>query len=665
MTVIYSLFQIFLSVLLFYASFVSIYINFSKKQFDFLSLFFSLSLCALCFLLFYHIYKSIKRSAFKKELTKKLNKKSLWLLSLCFLSLLIGFFNVQSQYPRGLHIAESGQFGMAYHNITIEGASTQQQPPLDYYFSAFSSQLFHTSKFSARFHTMLFYLLICLILPLGLYYYSSFLISALGSLLFLINHVIRLHAVDGRPLNLALLTGFLFLFFYINFFNSKQKQPLIPILCSQYLFTLSIGLQPIVFSMTLFLSSFWLFLYSQKEIFKKLFLSHTITALLSFPFYLKMLLYAKSAEKFKDFSSSSIIHHLSEWKWPVFIQKYFFTFYDQMFLSFLFPILGWLFLTVTKQKADKKILILFSSAVIFPLLFDALWLISIRYHSNSWYFIVFSLFLIFLFVFTCQFLNSYLKQNKSYYFILIPFLVLFAGSAYSQAIKIKNKTRFYFPYLDNSVEEVYDYLKEKESSGDFILELKLIPILKNGFLNEIYQEKLFFYEPRFHPIFIKKRIIYTNKPPFFYERNHFNTYYIDKTHYKKNKNQKIFFTITRPGIHDDISEQALSQLLPKKTIGRFAVFEFTLSSKNKEQEYIRFLQKIKDKTPKRYQASLLETLLYYSYKQQKKIEFNKLLEEYKKIRSHLPKYTKNPDLKYPIHFDHKRRVTYFEGLNWN
>ena len=665
MTVIYFIFQIFLSALLFYASFVSIYINLSKKQFDFLSLFFSLSLSALCLLLFYHIYKNIKKSILKTEL-KKINKKSFFFLSLCLMSLWIGFFNVYSQYSRGLQVSEAGQFEKAHYSNTIKGSYHQQQPPLDYYFSAFSIQLFHTSKFSVRFHAMLFYLLLCLILPLGLYYYSSFLISALGSLLFLINHVTRLHAVDARPLNLALLTGFLLLFFYINFFNSKQKQSLIPILCSQYLFILSIGLQPVIFIMTLFLSSFWLFSYSQKESFKKLFFSHVVTAFLSFPFYWKMILYGKSAGKFKEISFSSVIHHLSEWKLSLFIQKYFSSFYDQMFLSFLFPILGWLLLTVIKKKIDKKTLILFSSTVVFPLLFDTLWTNSIRYHSNFWYFIIFSLFLIFLFVFTCEFLNSYLREKKSYYFILAPFLLLFAGNTYSQIIKIKNETRFYYPYLDNDVEKIYNYFEDKNSSKDLIIELKLIPILDGSFSDEIRHEKLFFYDPKLHPIFITKNIRHTNKAPFFYERNYFNIYYINKSYYKKNNSQQIFFAVRREVNHrDDTSEQVLSQLLLKKIIGRFAIFEFPLSTKNKEQEYIRFLHKIKDKTPEKYQGSLLETLLYYAYKKQKKVEFNRLLEEYKKIRNYLPKYTKNPHLKYPVHFEHDRRIKYFESLNWN
>ncbi|MCZ0931622.1 MAG: hypothetical protein OXJ52_00495 [Oligoflexia bacterium] len=371
----------------------------------------------------------------KDSLQKLLNKKTFFISVICLISLLIGFFNVYSQYPRGLQVSEIGQFSNS-ENV-MEDSYKQQQPPLDYYFSDFSRQLLSESKFAVRFHAMLFYLLLCLALPLGLYYHSSLLISVLGSLLFSINHITRLRSVDARPLNLALLTGFLFLFFYINFYQSKGKQSLIPVLCSQYLFILSIGLQPVIFVIALFLSSFWLFLYSQRETFKKLFLSHIITAVLSFPFYFKMLMFAKSAEKFREMSFPSIIHYLNEWSLSQFIGKYFFTFYDKMFLSFFYPFLGGFLLIIIKQKTDKKTLLLLSSTVIFPLIFDVLFSVGIHYHNRHWYFIVLSLFLIFSFACIGHFLNNYLKQKKYYFYLLIPFLILFSGNVYLQILEIK------------------------------------------------------------------------------------------------------------------------------------------------------------------------------------------------------------------------------------
>ena len=653
------IFKIFLSILLFYSSLVSIYINFTNKQFDFLSLFFSFSLCFLCLLLLYHIYRKAKILLEKKE-TINIKSPPPYFLALILISLLIGFFNVYSQYPRGLHIAEIAQF-MESKNV-MGHSYRQQQPPLDYYFSAFAKKVLDQSKFALRFHTMLFYLLLCLILPFGLYYYSSFLISILGSLLFLINHTTRLHSVDGRPLNLALLTGFLFLFFYINFIESKEKQSLIPIICSQYLFIISIGLQPVIFTISLFFSSFFTLYLLSKEVFKKLLLSNLIVAFLTCPFYLQMISFGREAKKFKELSFSSIIHYLSELRVTYFIQEYFLSFYDKMFLSFLVPLLGWIFLiSFKRKKPNKNTLLLLFSTILFPLFFDILFSVGIWYGKNYWYFIIFSLFLIFLFTFISQDLNSYLKNNKYYLYILIPYLLLFFGNYYSQNLKIKNESQFYHPYQDNSIEKVYEYLKKNGNSKDLISELKLISFLSNSFENEIQGQSLFFHNSNVHPSnFILSSSPYIEESPFFYELDSLDFYYSNKINQKVNK---IFFIArTKNEGREDVSEEILSLFLPKKIIGEFAIFELALFSKNKQQEYIDFLYRIKSKTPKKYQSHLLETLLYYSYQKKQKTKFKKLLQEYKELTNYMSEYTTY--LKYPTFFEHKRRIKYFKQLNW-
>ena len=652
--------KIFLSILLFYSSFVSVFINLVKKQFDCLSLFFSFSLCSLCLLLFYHLYQNIKNKLEKKE-TAKINNKNTpppYFLALCFISLWIGFFNVSSQYYRGFQPDESSQFRKSLQKDTIISSYRQQQPPLDYYFSAFSGQLFQAGKFAVRFHTIYFYLLLCLLLPLGLYYYSSLLPAVLGGSLFLTNHVARLHAVDARPLNLALLTGFLFLFFYIQFFQSKQKQSLIPILSSQYLFTLSIGLQPVILIITLFISSS-LFFFSQKESFKKLFISHIVTAGLSLPFYLKMINFGNTALKFNEnISLSSLTQYFGDWNLSRFVHKYFFIFYDKMSLSFLVLVSAWLLLVALKKiKPDKIAVFLLSSTALFPVLFDSLFQSIINYKINNRYFITFSLLLIFCFVFICHFLNNYLKHKKYYLYIAVPFLMLFSVNTYLQGLKIKNETKFHWPYQDNNVEQVYNYLKSAGSPKDFFMEFNLNIILEPDIIN-VSTQKIFFHDSKTHPHRVWKWISY----PLYRESRWLQIIYIDWNKRAYKTNQKVFF-ITENTSEQNISKEILSQFLPKKSIGQFAVFELTLTSTNKEQEYIHFLYKIKDKTAKKYQAKLLETLIYYSYKRKDKMEFNTLLQEYKKLREYLPKYTS--DYNYPIHLDHQVRINFFESWGWD
>ena len=254
--VLYFVMQGILSALLCYASLVSLYISFIKnKQFDLLTFFWTLTLVILASLSVYKCYKFVKNIT--SSLSSFFKNKTFPLLMICLINLCIGLFNVSTQYSRGVSQAEMVQFDMSLLSTNIiKTSEMQQQPPLDYYFSAFSQTLFGENKFAIRFHTMFFYLLLSLILPLGIYFFcSSFRITIIGSLLFDISHLIRLHAVDARPLCLALLTGFLFLFFYLSYLNNKK--PLFPVFVSQYLFVVSIGLQPVTFDY-LFISLFFL-----------------------------------------------------------------------------------------------------------------------------------------------------------------------------------------------------------------------------------------------------------------------------------------------------------------------------------------------------------------------------------------------------------------------
>ncbi|MCZ0933046.1 MAG: hypothetical protein OXJ52_07830, partial [Oligoflexia bacterium] len=129
------------------------------------------------------------------------------------------------------------------------------------------------------------------------------------------------------------------------------------------------------------------------------------------------------------------------------------------------------------------------------------------------------------------------------------------------------------------MEKVYDYLEEKGSPKDFAFEFKLTPVLGNNF-SYIKGHRMLFYNPKTHPVLVIKSVKYTQKPPFFYEGNSLQVYYINRINEADYKNRKIFI-IRRDKYavryYDDVSDQVLFQLLPKKVIGRFAVFELSLS----------------------------------------------------------------------------------------
>ena len=680
MNSIHFLLRIFLSLLLYYASFVSIYISFIKnKQYDFLTVFFVLTLFSFSSFSIYRIYQLIKNNLSGQSFSDKVGqntnffikkvfkqrKSFLPILGLSLISLLIGFFNVYTQYPRGIgNNSILYQFSSSLSQDPMKASISQQQPPLDYYFSSFSHSLFGESKFAVRFHAMFFYLILSFILSFGLYFLcSSVWITSIGSSLFLVNHVIRLHSVEGRPFCLALLTGFLFLFFYLSYCkkNSSDKQSLFPILASQYLFAISIGLQPIIFIGSLFLSSFWLLCNNKKDAFKKLFLSNMAAGILTLPFYIKLWDVGQSAYKFKKISMESINSYIKNLDVFYFLEKYFFSFYEQMFLFFWLVVIGLILIIFIKKHINTQMFMISLSLILFPLLYDFIFHIGIIWNLNNWYIITFSLILILFAVLSLKEMDNYLKTKKRKLYVLFPLFTLFSWNIYLQSSAIKTETQFYYPYKDNSVEKVYNHLKTRGDSKDIAIEISLMPIV--AFRSEdISFRKMLFYDPDSHPEIIAFYIEFTKTPPFFREIGNDIIYYINRKNLIKKQKQKIFF-ISDKEPRGNMAYPVLSSLLEGYEFGKYTVFELILSSSNKEKEYINFLSKINNKTSKKYRGSLLETLIYYAYKNGNKKEFSRLLEEYRNIEMSLDKFT--PDFKYPSRFELRRRVQYFENLEWD
>ena len=664
--------------LLYYATLVAVYMSFiHNKQWDLLSCFFLLTLFVLSGLATKNWIENIKNIPFKKILK---NKKILGLFMLSLISLFIGFFNVSTQYSRGIENPEMGQFDMSNSKDIISASIRQQQTPLDYYFSAFSRNILGENKLAVRGHAMFFYLILSLILPLMLYFFcSSFWITIVGFLLFSTNHVIRLHSVDARPLCLALLTGFLFLFFYLSFItykNNNNKKIMInkneffntksffPLLASQYLFAISIGLQPVTFIISLFFSSFTLLAFKQKKIFLMLFISHAITLLLTLPYYIKMFLFGKTAYKFKEFSFSRVTDYFTKLEIMYFIEKYFYSFYKEMTILFLAIIIGLTIPLIQKKRFQKSLLIIIPSIIFFPLIYNSIFQIGIIWIGlNNWYIIVFSCFLIFFPCLSLKEIESSLKANWNKYFY-VGFSLLFIATLAGQIQAIKHRTQFGFPYRDNSIERVYKYLRLKGSPRDIAIEWTLKPVVFYRDADIKLRETLF-KNPK-NPLINSFYVEYTKQAPFFYEGKGDIIYYIEKWPIQALfKNINIFFIVDRLEHHytEDTAYEILSQSMIEETfIGKYAIFKLTLTSQNKEKEYLNFLYEINKRTPKKYKGALLETLLYYTYKSKNKSEFDRLLSRYRDIEIALDEFI--PHFNYPSRFELRRRVKYFENLKW-
>ena len=650
-------FQFFLSIFFCYASFVSVYIAFFKKSnFDPLTIFFVITLVVFAFILVRRCFQSIKKISFQQFKQKR------QFLIICFVSLLIGLFNICTQYSRGMHWAEIGQFSMADTiDSPIKNAYRQQQPPLDYYFSPFSNELWGENKFAVRFHAMVFYLFLCLILPVGLWYFcNSFWITSIGVLFFSVNHSIRLHSIDGRPLSLCLLTGLIFLFFYMSYYKrSNPKQDMLSTVASQYLFVISIGLQPVIFIASLFFSSFWNVFYKEgNKIFKELFISHLLTATLVTPFYVKMYYFAQDSAKYKPASFQNIISYVKEFDVFYFFGKFFFTSYEQLSPFFILLLILLFSVSIISQRVSRKILIIATSIIIFSMLLDFIFRTYIRWALNNWYFIVLSLFIILFVVLSLEVISSYLRDKRWKKIIIFPSIGLLLWNSYAQIYSIKEQTQYRFPYQSNDIEKVYDFLKKNGDRGDIAIQMALphIPLYRPSDLN---MYKPFFYRPNRHPFIVDSYITVTNTPPYFHEMSTDMIYYVPWQEITKKKGQKIFF-ISLNDNEEDVASSVLSIFMKEIKIGKFSIFQLSLKGDDKEKQYKRFLTDLIKKTDPKYSTSLYETLLFYACKNRDDRKFNRLLSDYKALELVLDEFVRTRNDNYPARFALKRRVKFFQ-----
>ena len=673
-----------LSILLCYASFVSVYIPFFKeKSYDDPTVWlFAVTLLVFAVVSVRQIRLSVRQSR-KTQKTFNLNKKTAVVSALCLLSFFSGFLNVYTQYSRENDETELHQFLNSYSYKAMESSYTQQQPPLDYYFSSFSGKLFGESKFAVRFHAILFYLILSLVLPLGLWFFcSSVWMAGVGVVLFSLNSLISFHAVDGRPLCLSLLTGFLFLFFYLSAVSKKNRfsqKTIFPLIASQYLFVMSVGLQPVIFIISLFVSSFYLF-PDKTDVFKKLFFSNAVTAVLTLPFYAQMLLFAQSARKFRQISFESLLNYISGLNIDYFLKKYFFIFYEQMLFSFLLLSIALIVSFLVKRKLQKQTLMIVFGLMIFPLLYDFVFKTGISWNLNERYVICYSLFFIFFSVLSLKEIDNTLtavsrthlrrKNRKRIGKILnftgnlkTGFLItagaVFLWNAGFQFFAVKNKIQ---SYQNPGVEKIYDYLKDKGGPKDMAIEIGLTPLLFPRLKTKIVYRKQLLHDSERHPVIIGFFLDYYEIPPFFHESRGDVIYHIDWGEIPKKPEQKIFFVVSTKRRNDN-AYPSLSSFMEGRMIGKNAVFEWTVPGKDREEEYKSFLSEINQKTPKKYRSAIYETLLHYAYKERDRAEFDRLLKEYRDMEPVLDEVL--PQYGYPVRFELKRRIKYFENLDFS
>ena len=615
--------QTILSFLLSYASFVFVYISFIKRQdFHLLNLFYFLTLVAFTGASIYKLFFSLKKSFQKNNKIKSFikDKKFFFLLALCLLSLIINFFNVKTQYDKGMFFDEATQLTFSFNKDPIKISYKQQQPPLDYYFSAFSGNLFGFNKFAVRFHATFFYLLLSFIISLIFYFFTSSLwISFIGSSLFLSNHLIKFFSIYGRPLSLSLLTGFLFLFFYLSYSMKdklKYKTSFLSLCASQYLFIMSVGLQPVIFTISLFCSSFLFLFKNKKNIFRNLFFSNILTAFLTLPFYIQMYRDGVNGYKFKAFSIDIVKSYIEKFDAFYFIETYFFNFYTGFSFLFLFTLIGLFYLILFKKRSlNSNLLIVFGSLVFFPVIYDFTFHAIISWTLNSWYIITFSLSLILFIVLALKEFNHFLKHKSYKNYVIYLIFSFFIFSSLFQIVDTKNQAKFNFLHHNGDIiKKIYKYIQKIGQRQDMALTISLTPLL------DFRKDHLSYFEKFYNKKEISIVVNYLHDKLF---------YYINNSYFKKN--QKIFFLINIKYNNDYTFKMSLDLFGNYLKEGDFILFQLVLPETEKEKYYIDFLYKFKKRTLKKYRGSLLETLMYYAHKNNKKKEFDDLFQEYKGI----------------------------------
>ena len=155
-------------------------------------------------------------------------------------------------------------------------------------------------------------------------------------------------------------------------------------------------------------------------------MTNMVTGILTMPFYINMFLFGKSAYKFKEVSTSTIKSYFLNFDFFYFVEKYFFSFYKEMSLFFLAVLIALMVLVFIKKRLEKLLLIMFSSLILFSLLYDSVFQIGLLWNvQHNWYIIVLSLFLILFVVLSLKEIDKCLMSKWLKICFVLPSLFCF------------------------------------------------------------------------------------------------------------------------------------------------------------------------------------------------------------------------------------------------
>ena len=428
---------------------------FKNDQSSFYDIYFLIINFSLLSILFF----TRKFSFFKKNKINDYNIIPLVIVSIPIITL-AGYILYNSSLGRDIWLDEYTQFIQDPGNNGISTyAAIQQQPPLDYFFSAFARFTLGFDPLAVKIHNIIFFILTILSsLYISFIQSKKIHLAVIYPLSLMTSSLVCFYSYEARPMMLSLFTGTLFIFTYFQYLHLKNIS-LFYILITQTLFLFSIGLQPVILIISCFMGAIVYERGITKKI-KNLFYTHLVSALIFSIFFGKMILISKEFNKFKYLSLTHRLEEIKHINVDYFLR--YFEHQSSFILYFLLPLVSILTIIMIFKKIKIRngpFHIVFS-LFFFIVSFDLIYTTTVNWNFQSRYIITISTLFAYIAYQSAKGIDDIINKKNNFLFRIFPFVLLLCRD-----------TRQYngsLPY-----KEIYNYLETNATSKDLILNFSL------------------------------------------------------------------------------------------------------------------------------------------------------------------------------------------------
>jgi hypothetical protein len=428
------------------------------------SYYLAFTILALTFGSFFVISKTENKSTFIHTYIKK--KHLLAVVLTCISIITIFAVTREADYCYSIWLDEYVQF--LYGNLVkwngdgniSNYASTEQQPPLTYYFSGISGFIFGINHFAVKLPTILFSLSFYLFFPLMVFSLTKDIKLTIGITLFTLAHpILFFYTVEARGYSQALLFCLFTIYFTVRAYIDHSSRRWIILFFAQLIFVLSIGFQPEMF-LIIVAAAFTPFLFSNSRIYLKHLLVNTFTMIFFLPYLYHIYISSVVTDKFHASLTNRILNELQNFT----LNNYWDYYKDIGIVNYIFwPILLLSVVNILSNFIkfrfinlyEKLTLSLIISVLTFPWCFTIIFKTFINWHYSPRYYIVFFPLMFICFIFC--FLNIKVKfvklSNLLALLLLTSSIILFFQKSdflkYNSRQRRMNWTKIYSHFESN------------------------------------------------------------------------------------------------------------------------------------------------------------------------------------------------------------------------